>query len=75
MAVRVRPPVAREEAEGAAQCLEVDEADRCVTAAGSGHAQARRFTFDHVYGPDAGPVSNTARSSMWLLLVLFRGGR
>ena len=56
VAVRVRPLVTRELAEGALTALEVDEGNGCVTANGVGHSQARRFTFDHVFGPTSEPV-------------------
>ena len=62
VAVRVRPLVAREVSEGAAQGLEVDEGNGCVTAAGSRYSQARRFTFDHVFGPNTERVRPCAHS-------------
>ena len=56
VAVRVRPMVAREIAEGSVQSLAADEVNKCVTVAGLGPTQSRRFTFDHVFGPESAKV-------------------
>ena len=63
VAVRVRPMVAREIAEGSVQSLAADEANKCVSVAGLGPAQSRRFTFDHVFGPESAQVSAALKAA------------
>eukprot|EP00878_Enallax_costatus_P046848 GHUV01057151.1.p1 GENE.GHUV01057151.1~~GHUV01057151.1.p1 ORF type:complete len:170 (+),score=41.91 GHUV01057151.1:203-712(+) len=48
VALRARPLVRRERLEGAKTCVEVDEAAGAVV-----FGSQRRFTFDHVFGPNS----------------------